>query len=92
MASSERLNAIWHLDKHINENFAHKNYFYNKINWPVFILNESFTLPDLVILFIGHLENTDSPGYEDLPNVDTFYYVLAFVNITIDLIRIVFKY
>lgn len=48
---------------------------------------------DFVISRIGHLKNI-SPNYTDFPNIDTSYYTHThtFVNITVDLIRALFKY
>lgn len=46
-------------------------------------------------LYSGHLENTGSMRYADLPNVDTFCYKISkkiiFINITLDLKESTFK-
>lgn len=47
---------------------------------------------DFVTSCIGHLENNGSLSYVNMPNVDVFVYdikKITFVNISIDLIKIV---
>lgn len=48
--------------------------WYIEIHWSVCTILEMYLLPmpDFVTSYIGHLENTTSLSYVDLPNADTF--------------------
>lgn len=48
----------------------------------------------LKVVCVGHLENTGSVSFEDLPHNDSFltqYKTITFINITVDIIRNIFK-
>lgn len=60
----------------------------------VYLVLRTQLLPmyDFVISYFGHLKNIISLNYTDFPNIDTSYYTHTLVNITVDLIRALFKW